>query len=199
METHLLRVGVYGSPKSILIKSIEDLKELRDLGIGIVYLGIESGSDKILKEVDKGVTSQEIIVAGKKVKECGIKLSVTLISGLGGRENIEEHGLESALVISQINPDYLGFLTLMIKSDTKLYDKVQSGEFKLLNPQEVMEEMKIFIENVNVENTVFRSNHASNYVSLKGTLPLDKERILNTINSALKDSNIYKSEFLRGL
>ncbi len=87
----------------------------------------------------------------------------------------------------------------MIKSDTKLYDKVQSGEFKLLNPQEVMEEMKIFIENVNVENTVFRSNHASNYVSLKGTLPLDKERILNTINSALKDSNIYKSEFLRGL
>lgn len=193
------RVGVYGSPKSILIKSIEDLKELRDLGIGIVYLGIESGSDKILKEVDKGVTSQEIIVAGKKVKECGIKLSVTLISGLGGRENIEEHGLESALVISQINPDYLGFLTLMIESDTKLYDKVQSGEFKLLNPQEVMEEMKIFIENVNVENTVFRSNHASNYVSLKGTLPLDKERILNTINSALKDSNSYKSEFLRGL
>ncbi|WP_291565041.1 MULTISPECIES: radical SAM protein [unclassified Clostridium] len=193
------RVGVYGSPKSILIKSIEDLKELRDLGIGIVYLGIESGSDKILKEVDKGVTSQEIIVAGKKVKECGIKLSVTLISGLGGRENIEEHGLESALVISQINPDYLGFLTLMIESDTKLYDKVQSGEFKLLNPQEVMEEMKIFIENVNVENTVFRSNHASNYVSLKGTLPLDKEKILNTINNALNDSNSYKSEFLRGL
>ncbi|HCQ89260.1 MAG TPA: radical SAM protein [Clostridium sp.] len=193
------RVGVYGSPKSILIKSIEDLKELRDLGIGIVYLGIESGSDKILKEVDKGVTSQEIIVAGKKVKECGIKLSVTLISGLGGRENIEEHGLESALVISQINPDYLGFFTLMIESDTKLYDKVQSGEFKLLNPQEVMEEMKIFIENVNVENTVFRSNHASNYVSLKGTLPLDKEKILNTINNALNDSNSYKSEFLRGL
>lgn len=193
------RVGVYGSPKSILIKSIEDLKELRDLGIGIVYLGIESGSDKILKEVNKGVTSQEIIVAGKKVKDCEIKLSVTLISGLGGKENIEEHGLKSALVISQINPDYLGFLTLMIEPDTKLYDKVQSGEFKLLNPQEVMEEMRIFIENVNVENTVFRSNHASNYVSLKGTLPLDKEKILNTINNALKNSNSYKSEFLRGL
>ncbi|WP_461614162.1 radical SAM protein [Clostridium sp. Marseille-QA1073] len=193
------RVGVYGSPKSILIKSVEDLKELRDLGIGIVYLGIESGSDKILKEVNKGVTSQEIIVAGKKVKECGIKLSVTLISGLGGKENIEEHGVESALVISEVNPDYLGFLTLMIEPDTKLYDKVQNGDFKLLNPQEVMEEIKIFIENVNVENTVFRSNHASNYVSLKGTLPLDKEKILNTINSALKDSNSYKSEFLRGL
>ncbi len=193
------RVGIYGSPKSILIKSIEDLKELRDLGIGIVYLGIESGSDKILKEVNKGVTSQEIIIAGKKVKDCEIKLSVTLISGLGGKENIEEHGLKSALVISQINPDYLGFLTLMIEPDTKLYDKVQNGDFKLLNPQEVMEEMKIFIENVNVENTVFRSNHASNYVSLKGTLPLDKEKILNTINNALNDSNSYKSEFLRGL
>lgn len=193
------RVGVYGSPKSILIKSIEELKELKTLGIGIVYLGVESGSDKILKEVNKGVLSEEIIIAGKKIKECGIKLSVTLISGLGGKENLKEHALESALVISKINPDYLGFLTLMIEENTELYDKVQSGEFKLLNPEEVMEEMKIFIENVNVKNTVFRSNHASNYVSLKGTLPLDKEKILNTINNALKDSSYYKSEFLRGL
>ncbi|GAA0123512.1 MAG: radical SAM protein [Clostridium argentinense] len=193
------RVGVYGSPKSILIKSIDDLIELRALGIGIVYLGIESGSDKILKEINKGVLSEEIITAGRKIKECGIKLSVTLISGLGGKENIREHALESALVINKINPDYLGFLTLMIEENTELYNKVKSGEFKLLNPKEVMEEMKIFIENINVENTVFRSNHASNYVSLKGTLPLDKENILNTINATLKDSNSYKSEFLRGL
>lgn len=193
------RVGVYGSPKSILGKSKEELTFLKDQGLGIVYLGIESGSDKILKDIHKGVTSQEIIEAGKKVRESGIALSVTLISGIGGREDTVEHAIESANIINAINPNYLGILTLMIEEGTELQFKIASGEFSLLSPREVMEEMKVFLENIEVKDTVFRSNHASNYINLGGVLSEEKNKILKEIDYILTNDSYYKDERLRGL
>ncbi|WP_315116316.1 radical SAM protein [uncultured Clostridium sp.] len=191
------RIGIYATPKDVLNKSLEELSELRDLGLGIIYMGLESGSEKILKEINKGVTKEEMITAGKKIKESKIPLSLTLISGLGGRENWENHAVESADVISIINPDYLGLLTLMVEDGTELYDKISKGEFSLLNPEEVMMETKTMLQNIYVTNCIFRSNHASNYVALKGTLPQEKDLLLDKIHKILTTEYNYKNENFR--
>ena len=193
------RISLYGSPKSILLKTPEELLELKKLGLGLIYLGVESGSDKILSSVKKGVSREEIIAAGKKVKKVGIPLSVTAIAGLGGKENSIEHAVETASLISEINPDYFGVLTLMLEEGTELLEEYKKGNFIPLSSSEILEETKLMIKNINVkEKCIFRSNHASNYVSLKGTLPYEKENILKTIDSALENNEI-KSEFLRRL
>lgn len=193
------RISLYGSSKSILLKTPEELLELKNLGLGLIYLGVESGSDKILSSVKKGVSREEIIAAGKKVKKVGIPLSVTAIAGLGGKENSIEHAVETASLISEINPDYFGVLTLMLEEGTELLEEYKKGNFIPLSSSEILEETKLMIKNINVkEKCIFRSNHASNYVSLKGTLPYEKENILKTIDSALENNEI-KSEFLRRL
>ena len=193
------RISLYGSPKSILLKTPEELLELKNLGLGLIYLGVESGSDKILSSVKKGVSREEIITAGKKVKKVGIPLSVTAVAGLGGKENSIEHAVETASLISEINPDYFGVLTLMLEEGTELLEEYKKGNFIPLSSSEILEETKLMIKNINVkEKCIFRSNHASNYVSLKGTLPYEKENILKTIDSALENNEI-KSEFLRRL
>lgn len=193
------RISLYGSPKSILLKTPEELLELKNLRLGLIYLGVESGSDKILSSVKKGVSREEIIAAGKKVKKVGIPLSVTAIAGLGGKENSIEHAVETASLISEINPDYFGVLTLMLEEGTELLEEYKKGNFIPLSSSEILEETKLMIKNINVkEKCIFRSNHASNYVSLKGTLPYEKENILKTIDSALENNEI-KSEFLRRL
>ncbi len=193
------RISLYGSPKSILLKTPEELLELKKLGLGLIYLGVESGSDKILSSVKKGASREEIITAGKKVKKVGIPLSVTAIAGLGGKENSSEHALETAALISEINPDYFGVLTLMLEEGTELLEEYKKGKFIPLSSSEILEETKLMIKNINVkEKCIFRSNHASNYVSLKGTLPYEKENILKTIDYALKNNKM-KSDFLRRL
>jgi radical SAM superfamily enzyme YgiQ (UPF0313 family) len=193
------RVGVYGSPKSILNKTNEELSLLKSLGLGIIYLGIESGSDKVLKAINKGVSSKEIIEAGKKVVDSGIELSVTLISGIGGKENSLEHGIESARVINEIKPNYVGLLTLLVEEGTSLYEDVQSGKFQLLTPKEVLSETKNLVERLQVENCIFRSNHASNYISLRGTLMKDKELILSQIEEGLKLNGLEDKDSFRRL
>ncbi|MBW9170481.1 radical SAM protein [Clostridium estertheticum] len=193
------RVGVYATPNDILAKSVEDLSLLKALGIGILYLGVESGSNEILKSINKGVTAQSLIRAGRKVKESGIKLSTTLISGIGGREKISENAIESAKLISVINPDYVGFLTLMLESGTPIYKDIQNDVFHVLTPEEVVQELREFLENVEVTNCIFRSNHASNYVSLSGTLPVDKDKLLSDIDITLKGKHGYKEEEYRRL
>lgn len=193
------RVGIYGSPKAILSKSNEDLIRLKTLGLGIVYLGVESGSDKILKKINKGVTRREMVEAGKKVVDSGIKLSITLISGIGGKEDSEEHALESAKIINEINPHYIGLLTLIVEENTPLYGDVKSGKFQLLSPKEVLVETKKMVENIEIENSIFRSNHASNYVSLKGTLSKDKKLILDQIKEGLEISGLEDKDLYRRL
>ncbi|WMM25437.1 radical SAM protein [Tissierella sp. MB52-C2] len=193
------RVGIYGSPKAILSKTSQELEQLKSLGLGIIYLGVESGSEKILRNINKGVTREEMIQAGKKVVKSGIKLSVTLISGIGGKENSLDHSLESAKIINEINPNYVGLLTLIVEEGTPLYEDVQTGRFQLLSPREILLETKEMVENIDVDNCIFRSNHASNYVSLKGTLPQDKDLILSQIAEGLELSNLEEKDLFRRL
>ena len=152
----------------------------------------------MLEYVKKGATHAEIAEAGKKLKEAGIKVSVTLISGLGGRKYLESHAINSAKLISEMKPDYVGFLTLLLESGAPMYEELREGKFSYLTPPEVFEELKLFIKNVDSEGTVFRSNHASNYISLGGTFNKDNERLLAQIEQAEK-RNVYKPEYYRGL
>lgn len=193
------RIGIYGSPKSILIKEKGELKELNSMGLGIVYLGLESGSDEILKRINKGVTSKDMIEAGRKIVDSGIELSVTLISGIGGKEYSKIHALESARVLNEMKPDYIGLLTLLLEEGTQLYEEVQEGKFEVLTPIEVLEETRILVEGLNVDNCIFRSNHASNYVPLRGTLMKDKELILRDIDKGIALGNLEYKEIFRRL
>lgn len=187
------RVGVYGSPNSILRKSPEDLALLKSLGLGIVYMGLESGNDELLKKFDKGFDSASIIEAGKKVKAAGLLLSVTAINGLGGAEMSEAHAIDTAKAFSAMKPDYIGMLTLRVYGNTPLSGWVKSGEFKLLEPLELARENRLLIEHMDCEGSVFRSNHASNYLSLAGTMNRDKEKLLRQLDEALDGKRRFRS------
>ncbi len=192
------RISVYGAPKDILGKTPEELRQLKQAGLDMVYMGLESGDDDVLRETKKGVTSEEMIAAGKKVKEAGMILSMTLISGLGGKKRWREHALNSARVVSAIKPEYIGFLTLMVEYGTELYEQHNRGEFTLLDPQEVLDETELFIRNVDAEGTMFRANHASNYIALGGTLNGERDLILAQIAESRKRSR-FRSDMFRGI
>ncbi len=192
------RVTMYAAPRDILNKSPEDLQALHRAGLDMVYVGAESGDDQVLTDIKKGVTAAQIIEAGQKVRAAGIRISITLISGLGGRKRLKEHAIASAQLISAIKPEYVGFLTLMVEPGTELYDQVERGEFDLITPPEVLEEMKLFLTHVDSEGTVFRANHASNYVNLAGDLNMDKPLLLRRIMEAEKHRD-YKPENWRAL
>jgi radical SAM superfamily enzyme YgiQ (UPF0313 family) len=194
------RVGIYGSPQDVLRKSHEELVELLEHGIGIIYIGAESGSDKVLKDIQKGATRAELIEAVKKIEASGIQASVTFISGLAGKEGWEDHAVESGTMISEMEPSYVGLLTLITEPGAELHRDIMEGGFKTLSPMEVLAETELLLENTNVTNTcVFRSNHASNYVSLKGDLPRDKERMLSQLREAMNHADMLKDDRFRML
>lgn len=184
------RITVYASPKSILLKSPEELSLLKEHGLYMVYLGLESGDDTILAAVNKGASSSQLIEAGKRIKDADIKISCTLISGLGGKEKWTEHAINSAKVINEIDPDYLGLLTLRVEN--RLINKdVINGRLTLLSAKEVLEEAHLLIKNLDLSNCVFRSNHASNYVSLGAVLGDEKEELLQDIEEILKKDELF--------
>lgn len=192
------RVSVYGSPQDVLRKSDEELSELFEKGAGIVYIGAESGSDRILRQIKKGVTAEQLIQAVRKIENSGMKASVTFISGLGGKEHWQEHAIETGKMISSMEPSYVGLLTLMLEPGTELCEDIRAGRFQLLPPEEVLLETELLIQNIELsKDCVFRSNHASNYLSLKGTLPADKEALLSRIERAKADSSLLKEERFR--
>jgi len=197
----LERIGAYATPQDILRRSVEELRRLKELKLTILYVGLESGSDEILREVKKGVTSSQMIEAAKRVKEAGITLSVTLILGLGGMEKSEEHAYKTAEVLSQMDPEYAGALTLLFVPGTPLYRDWKEGRFKPIDPFRSLEELKIIIENSNFTNCFFSSMHASNYVAIRGFLPKDKEKMVKQLDNILrqKDTSFLKPEFLRAL
>lgn len=192
------QISSYAGPRDLLRKSEEDLAKIRTAGLELLYMGVESGSDRVLKSVNKGLTREQMITAGKKAKKTGFTLSCMIISGLGGKELLEEHAIDSATAISEINPDFFALLTLMIENETPMKKQLDSGEFKLLSPYEVMLELKMMLENSELDNCVFRANHASNYVPLKGILNKDKKMLLEQVNTALRSGN-FKPEAWRGL
>lgn len=194
------RVGIYGSPQDVLRKSKEELEELLAHGIGIIYIGAESGSDKVLKDIKKGATRAELIESVKRIEASGIQASVTFISGLAGRSGWEDHAIQSGTMISEMEPSYVGLLTLMTEPGTELYQDIREGRFQLLSPMEVLKETELLLENTSVSKAcVFRSNHASNYVSLKGDLPRDKEKMLSLLQEAMNDAGMLKDERFRML
>ena len=192
------RITSYGTPGDILRKSEDELKALAKAGLGMVYMGAESGDEVTLKDINKGVTREEIIAAGQKLRRCNIQSSITLISGLGGRARKVEHAVGSARLISEIKPDYVGFLTLMLDESTQIYQRISSGEMELLMPEEVVEEMRLFLNNVDSQGTVFRANHASNYVILKGNLNEDIDRMLAQLDE-VEEAGKYRPERVRSL
>lgn len=191
------QVTLYGSPRSILMKKQEELNRLKELGISMIYMGLESGNDEVLTYMKKGVTSKEMIEAANKVKNADIRLSVTAISGLGGRRLWREHARDTGLVLSQMKPDYIGLLTLMIEKDLPLYQKIQEGDFELLNPYDILIETKEMLKYIDCPDCIFRSNHASNYVNLRGTLNQDKEAMIQMLDEAIQGNIHLKSEWMR--
>ena len=188
------RVTLYGSPKSILLKTPQELSDLKDLGLSMIYMGVESGNDEILKDINKGVSSEDLIKAAKKVKEANILLSVTVIAGISGIEKSISHAIKTGEIISSLIPDYLGVLTLMVEEGTNLHNKIINNEFEILNDKEILNEIKLLIHHIDVkESVVFRCNHASNYISLTGNLPKDKEKLLTQIDY-YQDTNKLKQE-----
>ena len=192
------RVTSYGSPKSILTKSPEDLALLHSLGLERIYLGLESGNEQVLKHINKGVTVEDIVRAGQMVKDAGMKLSVTAISGLGGTEMWKEHAIDTAKAFSRMKPDYIGLLTLMFEGDVPLRRECEEGKFHLLTATQVAKETLLMLEHIDSEGSVFRSNHASNYLTLKGTLNRDREAMCEQIRTALERGG-YKKEYFRAL
>lgn len=192
------RVTCYASPTSLQIKSEEELRLLREKGLKMVYMGLESGCDAVLERMDKGHTAAQIIAAGQKARRSGLQLSVTAISGLGSRELWREHAVETAQAFNAMNPKYIGLLTLMVEPGTPLEKWVREGSFYVLKPVEVMQEMELFLQHIDSPGSVFRMNHASNYLTLKGTLNQDRERLLQQVRQGLAGRGL-KDEFLRGL
>lgn len=193
------RVTCYASPSSIRIRTEDELRTLREKGLTMVYMGLESGSDAVLERMRKGHTAAEIVDMGRKVRRNGIALSVTAITGLGGAELLEEHAIETAKAFNGMNPEYIGLLTLMVEPGTPLYDWVQSGAFRLLDRVQVLEETRLLVDALDSPGSVFRMNHASNYLSLRGTLNADKEAMLAEIARAGQDLSRLRPEGWRAL
>ena len=194
------RVTSYGRATDALRKTDEELRELREHGLTMVYLGAESGSSKVLEKICKGETREQLIDGVHKLEDNGIRTSVTFISGLGGPELMEEHAVESGKMIAEMNASYVSFLTLMLDPVAPLYKDWKEGKFRLLEPEEVLQEAAMMLDYARPEKTcVFRSNHASNYVSLKGNLPEDNDRMIEALKRCMKDKSLIKSEYFRAL
>ena len=194
------RVTTYGRATDALRKTDEELKELRKHGLQMVYIGAESGSQKVLDKVKKGETREELIEGVQRLEKAGIKTSVTFISGLAGPEDWEEHAIETGKMITEMNASYVSLLTLMLQPPAPLLEDYQQGKFKLLSPEEVLAETCLMLQHARPSKTcVFRSNHASNYVSLRGNLPMDNESMINSLKRCMEDRGLLKDERFRML
>jgi radical SAM superfamily enzyme YgiQ (UPF0313 family) len=195
------RIGTYANTKSVLRKSVDELNKLRELGLKIIYLGVETGNAELLQKIHKGATYKQMVEAAHRVKEAGIMLSVTVLLGLGGIEKSIEHAMDTAKILTDMDPDYAGALTVMFVPETELYEDYLAGRFVLPDQFGFIRELYLIIANSNFTNCYFTSNHASNYLPVKAYLPREKEKILKMISSVIneKDLSQIRPEYLRGL
>ncbi len=193
------RIGTYANSKSIKRKSPEQLQELRENGLQIAYMGLESGDDVTLQNIKKGADAARMIEMGKKLRASGIKLSITVLLGIGGKERSHIHARETGRVLTAIDPEYVGALSLMLTPNTPLFQTANKGEFTLPSPTEMLEELGIMFANTELSNGYFHANHASNYLQIKAKLPQDKAATLKLIERALQGKVSLKPEHLRGL
>ena len=203
---NLERVSSYAAPRDILAKSVEELTELRQAGLALLYYGMESGDAQTLKDIRKGVNDKQSIEAGKQVIAAGMKLSIMIILGIAGKEGSTRHALATAHAINEIKPTMLSALSLMLYRGSELKEQFERGEFHPLTPAQLMEELKLIMEHVDLpesEHMIFRSNHVSNYIRLAATLPRDKEQLLKDIDKSIlhlkqmKNWDIYNHDFTK--
>ncbi|MBF0204519.1 MAG: radical SAM protein [Desulfamplus sp.] len=193
------RVGLYANTKSMKMKSPEELKELRDLGVKIAYMGLETGDDITLKAINKGADSSRMIEMGRKIRNAGIKLSITVLLGLAGRERSHIHATETGRVLSAIDPEYVGALSLMLIPGTPLHNDYRNGIFELITPDEMLTELGTMIATTHLSSGLFHANHASNYLPIRANLPRDREKTLALIAKALDGKVKLKPEYMRAL
>ena len=195
----LERVSSYAMPRNLLQKKDRELMTLRAAGLKMLYVGIESGSDIILKKITKGATYKTIVQSCKKAKENNYVLSCMIILGLGGKKYTFEHIEETAKIISEVSPDYVAALNLHL--DDSLYNEFMNKfkePFEFLDDLQILNELKLLISKINPSSPIiFRANHASNVYSIKGTLPSDKLKILELINQLKKHPEMLKPKVLR--
>ncbi len=198
----LRHVGSYVGPKSTLSKSMSELTALRAAGLTKAYLGVETGDDRLLKEVKKGVSYQEMLQAGQNLVNAGINLSAMVLLGLAGPgEPSREHALATARIINEMKPQYLAALTVTPVPNTVLHRQVLAGEFKILDAFATLEEMKWIFENITIDGLKFVGSHASNYLPISGTLQKDRQQMLDMVNKVLEsqDKRYLRNENMRGL
>ncbi len=193
------RVGLYGNAKSVLLKQPEELVRLRELGLGIVYLGLESGDAQVLRDIRKGSSPERMTEAGRRVREAGIKLSVTALLGVAGRDRSLEHARATGEILSAMDPNYVGVLSLMILPNTEMATALHEGRFEMISPEEMLLELREMLAHTQLTRGLFFSNHASNYLPLKVKMPTDKEKALRTIDEALEGRVRLKPEWMRAL
>ncbi|HOD64422.1 MAG TPA: radical SAM protein [Smithellaceae bacterium] len=197
----LERIASYATPQDVLRRSVQELRDLKKQKLGILYMGVESGDDDVLKKIRKNVSHDQMVEAAKKVKASGILLSVTVILGLGGVAGSEKHALETARILTEMDPDYAGALTLTLIPETEIYKEWESGRFEMITPFDSLRELKTMVEHSTFSNCFFSSMHASNYFSIRGSMPKDKGKILRQLQALLsrRDPNMLRPEFMRGL
>ncbi len=193
------RISLYGNEKSIRRKSLQDLQELKSLGLDRVYMGLESGHDPTLAAICKGADAAAMIGAASKVREAGLFLSVTVLLGIGGQNNSAAHAEATGRVLTAMKPNQIGVLTLMILPDTPLHRLEREGVFLMPEPDMLLQELRIMVQHIDLERCQFQSNHASNYLPINARLSKDKEKILAGIDQALAGEVRLKPEFLRAL
>lgn len=193
------RVGAYANAKSLDLKTPTQLAELRAKGLGILYMGLESGDDQTLKMIHKGADAEHMIAMGRKARAAGFKLSVTVLLGIAGRERSQIHAQATGRVLSAMDPNYIGALSLMLIPGTPLYEDHQAGRFILPSPGEMLQELRTMLAYTELSQGLFHANHASNYLPVKARLPRDKNAVLALIDKALAGQVDLKPEWLRAL
>ncbi|MGO9117667.1 MAG: radical SAM protein [Desulfomonilaceae bacterium] len=195
------RIGIYANARNILHKSLDDLKALHTLNLGIIYLGVETGDPVLLQKICKGATYDELVEAAHRVKNAGMALSVTVLLGIGGIEGSEQHARGTARILTDMDPDYVGALSVILVPGTPLYQDHVEGRFEVPEPFGLIKELRTMIAESNFSHCVFRSNHASNYLPVKASLPEQKTQIIEAIDRVLRsrDKQRLRPEFLRAL
>lgn len=195
------RVSSYCLPRNIKNKTVEELRELRSMGLGLVYIGGESGDDEILEKIIKGETYQSSLSALQKTQQAGISRSVMILNGLGGNKYSEQHAINSARLMNDTQPEYISTLVVSFPLGVERFQDNFGGDFTPLTQIELAQEMEILLSTLQLEKTIFRSDHASNYLILRGTLNKDREKLLQTVRSAIsKPGSVpLRQEWQRGL
>ena len=197
----LRRIGMYANAKNILGRSVEELRQLQEAGIGILYVGIESGDDDLLTWMSKGATAADMAEAGRRVKEAGIKLSVTVLLGIGGIDRSEKHAWLTGKLLTAIDPEYVGALTTMVVQGTPLYELQQRGRFSLPSPFVILSELAEMLEHTEMTRGLFFANHASNYLPIRVRMPSQRDRTVAMIREFIRqgDASVLRPDGMRRL